>query len=171
MDFLIFQIINSLVGKFVCLDSLGIFLADRFSYVVFGALFLFLFKNYKKYRPMVLKAVVAGPLAWFGISELIKFLWVRPRPFVENQVNLLLYHKPDGSLPSSHTAFFFAVSTIVYSYNKKAGVIFFVASFLIGVSRVFVGIHWPSDILVGAIVGIFSGWLIIKISKKFKLFQ
>lgn len=165
MDFLIFQTLNSLVGKNVFLDNLGIFFADRFSYVVFGALFLFLLKNYKKYRPMVLKAVAAGPLAWFGISELIKLLWVRPRPFIENQVNLLLYHEPDGSLPSSHAAFFFAVATIVYSYNKKAGILFFIAGFLIGFSRVFVGIHWPSDVLAGAIVGVFSALIIKKGAK------
>ena len=46
--------------------------------------------------------------------------------------------------------------------NKKAGIFFFLASFLIGLARVFSGIHWPSDILVGALVGILSAYLLRK---------
>ena len=167
MDFYFFNLINQFAGRFVWLDGVIIFLADRFSYVLFGSLILFLIKDYKKYRSMVIKAVAAGPIAWFGISELIKLIWVSPRPFVQNQVNLLLTHRPDGSFPSSHASFFFAISTVVFFYNKKAGIVFYIASFLIGFSRVFVGIHWPSDILAGALVGIISGWLVNKIFHSF----
>jgi len=169
MDYLIFRAINNLAGKSVCSDGFGIFLADRFSYVLLGALVLFLLKNYKKYWPMVIKAGIAGIIAWLFIAEIIKFLWVRPRPFVENQVNLLLSHEADGSFPSGHASFFFALSTVVYLYNKKAGIFFFLASALISISRVFVGIHWPSDILGGAIIGIFVGWLVNKIFRKIKI--
>ncbi len=165
MDYLIFRTINNLAGKSVCLDSLGIFLADRFCYVLLGILILFLLKNYKKYRSMVIKAFAAGIIAWFFIAELVKFLWVRPRPFVENQVNLLLPHEADGSFPSGHASFFFALSTVVYLYNKKVGILFFIASALISISRVFVGIHWPTDILAGAIAGIFVGWLVNKVAR------
>lgn len=165
MDYLIFRTINNLAGKSVCLDSLGIFLADRFCYVLLGILILFLLKNYKKYRSMVIKAFAAGIIAWFFIAELVKFLWVRPRPFVENQVNLLLPHEADGSFPSGHASFFFALSTVVYLYNKKVGILFFIARALISISRVFVGIHWPTDILAGAIAGIFVGWLVNKVAR------
>ena len=82
-------------------------------------------------------------------------------------MNLLLSHEATSSFPSGHAAFYFALSTIIYFYNKKAGLLFLFASFLISISRVFVGIHWPFDIFAGAIVGIFSGWIILKISKKF----
>jgi len=167
IDFTIFHWLNGFARENVCLDGIVIFFADRFSYIVFGSLILFLIKNYNKYRPMVIRAVVAGFGAWFGISELIKLVWVRPRPFIQEQVNLILTHKPDGSFPSSHTSFFFAISTIVFIYNKKAGIVFYIASLLIGFSRVFVGIHWPSDILAGALVGIFSGWLVNKIFQSF----
>ena len=86
-----------------------------------------------------------------------------------NHINLLFSYNPaEPSFPSGHAAFYFAIATIVYFYNKKAGLGFFLASFLISISRVFVGIHWPADIMAGALVGIFSGWLIIKIAKKFQ---
>jgi len=99
------------------------------------------------------------------IVELIRWIWQRPRPFVQNNVNLLLTHNA-SAFPSGHAAFFFAVSTIVYFYNKKAGILFFIASFLICLARVFSGIHWPLDILAGAIVGVLSGWVVHKILKK-----
>ncbi len=166
MDFLIFQKMNSLAGKSVCLDGLGIFFAEYLGYVLVVILLLFLLKDWKKYWLMTVKGLSAAILARFGFTEIIRFFWERSRPFVENQVNLLFSHEATGSFPSGHAAFYFALSTIVYFYNKKAGIFFLIASFLISISRIFVGVHWPSDILAGAIIGIFSGWLIAKIFKK-----
>lgn len=167
MDYFLFQQINGLAGKFVCLDTLGIYLAEHFEYVLFFCLFLFLLKNFKKYWPMIAQGLAAAILARFGIVELIRWLWERPRPFVENNVNLLLDKINVAAFPSGHAAFFFALSTVIFLYNKKAGLFFFFASFLISIARVFCGIHWPSDIIGGAIVGIFSGWLVFKIARKF----
>lgn len=78
----------------------------------------------------------------------------------------LIEHVPDSSFPSGHAAFFFALSAGVYSFNKKAGIWFFVASSLIGLARVFAEIHYVSDILGGFIVAILSFGLINKLSKK-----
>jgi len=167
MDFLIFQKINSLAGKSVCIDSLAIFFAEYLGYILIAIFFLFLLKDVKKYWQMIVRGLGAAILARFGIAEIIRFFWERPRPFIGNQVNLLLSHGATSSFPSGHAAFFFALSAVIYFYNKKAGIFFFLASFLISISRVFCGIHWPSDILAGAIIGIFSAWLIIKISNKF----
>lgn len=177
MDFFIFQQINKLAGKWLFLDTLGIFFAKYLGYFLIFLLFLFLLKNFKKYWPMIIQGFLAAILARFGFTELIRLFLNRPRPFVENHINLLLNHSASSSFPSGHAAFFFALSTVVLLYNKKvhprpkfwwgAGLLFFLASFLISISRVFVGIHWPSDILAGAAIGIFSGWLIILFSQKF----
>jgi len=170
MDFLIFQKINSLAGKYVCLDALAIFFAKYLGYVLVFIVFLFLLKNRKKYWPMVVTAFASAIFARLIITELIRFVWQRPRPFVENHVNLLLDQTNAAAFPSGHAAFFFALSTAVFLYFKKVyprpkfwwGTVlgFLLASFLISISRVFVGIHWPSDIIAGALVGIFSGWLV-----------
>ncbi|MCD6115278.1 phosphatase PAP2 family protein, partial [bacterium] len=55
-----------------------------------------------------------------------------------------------------------------YFYNKKLGIFFFLVSFLMGTSRIYCGLHWPSDILVGAVVGVFVGWLFVELFKKIK---
>lgn len=168
MDFYIFQQINQLAFRWLWLDTLAIFFANYFEYVLILCLFLFLVKNYKKYWLMVIQAILSAVLARFVITEFIRLILPRARPFVENNVNLLLDHSLSPSFPSGHASFYFAIATIVYFYNKKAGYLFFLAAFLISISRVFVGLHWPSDILVGAIVGILSALAISKIFLKLK---
>jgi len=166
LNFFLFQQINSFSGRWLWLDTLAIFFAQYFEYILILCLLLFLLKNFKKYWPMIIQAFGAAILARLVIVNFIRWLWPRPRPFVENNVNLLLSHNA-ASFPSGHAAFYFAISTVVYFYNKKAGIGFFLASFLISISRVICGIHWPSDILAGAVIGILSGWLIILFFQRF----
>jgi len=168
MDLFIFQKINQLALKWLWLDTIAIFFAKYFEYVLIFCLFLFLIKNFKKYWPMVIQALLAAILARFVIVEIIRYLLPRSRPFVENHVNPLIpYNQYESSFPSGHAAFYFAIATIVYCYNKKAGILFFTGSFLITIARVFSGLHWLSDIIVGALIGLFSGWLIILLSQRF----
>jgi len=164
MDQFIFQQINQFAGKWILMDNLAIFFAKYFEYILIISVFLIFWKKWK----IIFQSFLAAILARFGIVEIIRYFFPRARPFVENHINLLISHNPnEPSFPSGHAAFYFALSTVVYSYNKKAGILFFIASFLIVVFRVFVGVHWPLDILVGALVGIFSGWLVYKIFKRF----
>lgn len=165
MDIYLFNLINQFAGRWLWLDTLGIYFAEYFGYALILSLLLFLAVRFRKYFKMIIEAIISAILARFVIVELIRWIWQRPRPFVQNNVNLLLTHNA-SAFPSGHAAFFFALSTIVYLYNKKAGILFFIASFLICLARVFAGIHWPLDILAGVAVGIFSAWLIYKISKK-----
>ncbi len=162
IDKWVFNGVNNLALKYLWLDTLGIFLAQYLPWVLIGILILFLLKNFKKYWKMVSLGILAAVFARI-ITEIIHWLWYRPRPFVENQINSLLSHSPTSSFPSGHATFFFALSTIVYFYNKKAGIFFFLASFLIVLARVFTGLHWPLDILGGVAVGIFSAWFLNKI--------
>lgn len=160
-DLYIFNLINGLAGRWPLLDSLAIFFAKYFEYFLLFCLLVFLAINFKKYWRMVLEAVLAAAFTRFVLAQIIRWLWFRPRPFVLNNVNLLIpYDAGESSFPSGHASFYFALSTIIYCYNKKAGIFFYIASFLIVISRVFVGIHWPSDILAGAVLGILIGCLL-----------
>lgn len=118
---------------------------------------------------MVTLSFLSAILARFIIVDTIRLFWERPRPFVDNHINLLLDRLNQSAFPSGHAAFFFAIATIIYFYNKKAGLLFFMASFLITIPRIFTGVHWSSDILAGAIVGILSALLIILSFRKFSL--
>jgi len=167
LDIYIFHLINQFAGRYFWLDALAIFFAKYFEYLLILCLLLFLVKKFRKYLPMVIQSFAAAVISRFGIGSIIRGIWQRPRPFVTDHINLLFSYNPaEPSFPSGHAAFYFALSTVVFAYNKKAGVLFYIASFLITIARVFSGIHWPSDILVGAAIGIFSGWLVIFFSQK-----
>ena len=168
MNLFLFQQINGLALRSFWLDTFGIYFAKYLGYLLIFCLFLFIFKNFKKYKEMVLEALISAVFTRVVVVSLIRWILPNPRPFVENQVNLLLEHLPTSTFPSAHASFYFAIATIVYFYNKKAGIFFFIASFLIGISRVFCGIHWPLDVLAGIVVGILSALLIKKVSKSFK---
>ena len=167
LDFYIFQQINQFAGEFLFLDALAVFFAKYLGYVLIFFLILFLLKNIKKYWRMVITAFGAAIFTRFFIANIIHWFYYWPRPFVRNEVNLLLQHANVSSFPSGHAVFYFALSTVVYFYNKKAGILFLIASFIISFARVFCGIHWPSDIIAGALIGVFFGWLIYTLSKKF----
>lgn len=168
-DLYIFNQINNLAGNWPWLDAFGIFCAKYLGYILAAAVFLFLFKNWRKYWRIAVYGFGAAILARLGFTEIIRLVFPKSRPFINNNVHLLLkdmdhvYH----SFPSGHASFFFGLSTVVYFYNKKVGALFLISSFLICLGRVFVGVHWPSDVTVGAIVGIFSGWLVFRIFRRF----
>ncbi|MDO8265260.1 MAG: phosphatase PAP2 family protein [Candidatus Parcubacteria bacterium] len=166
-DFYLFSQINGLAGQYAWLDLIGVFFAKYFPYIVPIPIAAFLLVDKKKYFKMVVGGFASAIFARFFIVEFIRFLIPRYRPFVNNHVNLLVGEVHQQSFPSGHAAFFFALSTIVYYYNKKTGIVLFICSSLISFFRVFVGIHWPADIFFGAIVGILTGLVSIQIYKKY----
>lgn len=167
VDLSLFELINQFAGKWLWLDNSAVFFAGYFEFFLIGFLFLFLALNFKKYWNMVWQGFAAAFLSRFVITDLIRWLWPKPRPFVENHVNLLFdYSSSTASFPSGHAAFYFALASVIYFYNKKLGIVFLVSAFLISLARVFSGIHWPADVLAGALAGIFSGWFVVKLSKK-----
>jgi len=168
MDAFLFEKINGLALKNFFFDNIGVFFAEYLPFLLVFFLFLLLLLNFRKYWRMVIFSLVAGFLSR-GITELIRISWNRPRPFVENNVNLLIDHLRSYSFPSAHTAFFFAVSIIILFYNKKMGAIFLMSAFFISMSRIYSGVHWPSDILGGFLVGVLSALLVnlfLKIKRK-----
>lgn len=166
LDHYIFQLINGFAFRWVWLDMLGIFFAKYCVYLMVITLLLFLLR-FKNNWKMVLMALTSGFVARFLVTGSIRLLKPRVRPFNINDINLLIDRVNQQSFPSGHASFTFGLATVVYLYNKKWGIVFFVSAFLISLARVFAGVHWPADILAGAVVGIFSGWLVSKIFKKF----
>jgi undecaprenyl-diphosphatase len=165
MNASLFELINQYAGKNQFLDYLAVFFSEYLQYVLVLVFVVLLIKNFNKYQSLFLKVAASAILGRIVITEMIRSIWFVQRPFVENSVNLLMEHSPSASFPSGHASLFFAVSTAVFFYNKKAGAFLFVLSVLVSVSRVFAGVHWPADVIVGAVVGILSGWAINKILK------
>jgi len=166
MDKILFNYINQFAGKWPLLDVLGIFFAKFFGFFLIFLLCLLFVKKPKKLWRLVLLSFVSAVIAKEVIVDTIRWFFPRHRPFVENNVNLIITREAIPSFPSGHAAFYFAIATIVYLYNKKLGILFFIGAFLISLARVFVGFHWPTDILAGAVVGIFTSFICYKIFKR-----
>jgi undecaprenyl-diphosphatase len=170
-DYYLFQQLNNLAGHYKWVGYLSIFFASYFQYVlvagVLGLFFASAGSDKKTSRITAALALISALISRYAVVGAIRYFYFRPRPFSAHQVFQLISHEPTGSLPSGHAAFFFAIAMVIYKYNKKIGYCFFAGAFLISIARVFAGVHYPIDILAGAVVGIFTGWLVIKISKKF----
>ena len=167
-DIVIFNFINGLAGRWQWLDLTGIFFAKYFEYFLWFFLIVLLFKDFKKYWRMVAEAVIAALFVRFVLVKIFYALFFRLRPFVyPDNANLLVYHNSGAtSFPSGHASFYFALSTIIYGYNKKWGMLFYIGSLLIVLSRIFVGMHWPSDVMAGAMLGVVIGLVLNKLFKK-----
>lgn len=180
LDLTIFQWLNSWVGT--GWDWAIVFRAVYLWYAVMAAISLFVivtfFLRFRTYRRRHLElfifAFVSAAIARFGVTELIRFFYNRQRPFaVLEGVRVLkyqlfdLFNTADGSFPSGHAALAFAVATAVSFFYPKTSILFFLAALSIGFGRVAAGVHWPSDILGGAIVGIGTAWCLKIFSRKF----
>jgi undecaprenyl-diphosphatase len=105
-------------------------------------------------------------------SKILKHIFLRPRPFetLENVYKLVSSGGP--SFPSSHAVNSFVAATLIMLFFKNP--IYTAVAYTVAVisafSRVYVGVHYPSDIIFGAVIGFFIGWIAYKIVEKiFKL--
>ena len=97
----------------------------------------------------------------------IKPLAMRDRPcWIDTTVPLLVEVPDDYSFPSGHTAILFCWAISIIQYNKKWGIAAIVLAILVGFSRLYLFVHFPTDVLVGAICGtiaaIISGLIVRK---------
>lgn len=168
LDIKLFYLLNNLAGSSGFFDGLVVFFAQYFPYVLGIVFLLFLLfglqKNSMRLRVFWL-VVVTAVIARLGITELIRFFYHRPRPFMALHAHQLLF-SDKWSFPSGHAALLFAVAIVIYLHNKPWGVGFFAMGILITVSRIIAGIHYPTDILGGMLVGIGVGYVVFFLAKK-----
>lgn len=112
---------------------------------------LLCFKKTRKAGFCLLIAISIG----FLVSNLILKPWVaRTRPYdINTAINLLISKPSDFSFPSGHTTASIASALAILYHHKKAGIGALVLAILVALSRLYLYVHFPTDVLVGAIVG------------------
>jgi len=161
---------NSLAGQSPLLDGVIVFFAQYLAYLLvafFAVLVMFLPYSKQKKWQVLLVAGAASIISRLGVVELIRLFYHRPRPFLAfpDQIRAL-FTDSAWSFPSGHATFFFALSTVVYLYHRKWGIVFFITTILITVSRVVAGVHYPSDILGGAVIGVIVGSIAVFFARR-----
>lgn len=102
----------------------------------------------------------------FG-NLILKNIIGRPRPFhVDDSVTLLISEPSEYSFPSGHTLNGFTASVMIFLHYKKPGIAAIVFAALIGFSRMYLFVHYPTDILGGICLGIFDAVLVFMVAKK-----
>lgn len=122
---------------------------------------LLTYKKTRKYGVMMGCALILCLL----IGNLfLKPVVARVRPFDINTAIDILIKKPlDFSFPSGHTMSSFAAATVLVYMDKKIGAISFVLATIIGFSRLYLYVHYPSDVIIGLFIGVLLGIISIKL--------
>lgn len=154
----LFYLVNDLAGSYGWLDATMIFFAEYAEYLFMLAL-LVMFLLSAPHKKNVLYAGATAALALL-ISYLIGVVIELPRPFMVLEVNQLVEHAPDAAFPSDHSTAAFALAWGLWLRNKTWGTSLLVLAALIGLSRIFVGVHFPGDILGGFVVALIAAWAV-----------
>lgn len=153
-----FYFISGFAGKWKRLDYLGVLFAKFLPYIMFAGLVAITF--FQNNIRILILSVLCGLFSRFVINEAIYLFYKRKRPPEVLNVKTLIKIPNHPSFPSGHASFFFGMSFPLLLFSFVWGATFCVLSILMGFSRVFVGVHWPSDVLAGILAGAVSSFLI-----------
>lgn len=125
----------------------------------------------KKTRKVGVLSICSLLLCYVANDLIIKKIVARERPFNQFSELIPLIKKPIGfSFPSGHSASSFASAGILFRYlDKKYGILAIVLAGIIAFSRLYLGVHFPSDVIVGIIMGLLSSYIISKLEKYISL--
>lgn len=150
-------LLNNIMIFFTKIGDAGLF------WLVVGLIFLFI----KKYRRVGI-VLYLSQLLTVIVTTILKETIERPRPFTTlADLHPLVAHPTSFSFPSGHSSAAFAGAVIVGYYIKKWIIPAYGVAVLIAFSRLYVGVHYPSDIIVGSIIGILGSVVTIQLVKKF----
>jgi len=165
MDYDIFKSINDFTSRHDGIEDILSFIAQDAHYI-FVALLTALFLVPTRWgSPNLRRGVVAAAVA-AGVALLvahgITILWDRPRPFVAHPhyTHLLISHGTDPSFPSDHATGAFAIAVSLLLRSRRVGWFALAFAVVVAFARVAVGVHYPSDVLGGALIGTAAALLV-----------
>ena len=112
----------------------------------------------EKTQKAVLAAMAAMGLASFVVL-MLNIPYFRDRPFVDHDLVLLFYQPTDSSFPAHPAAVGFSMATAVWQGHRKTGAVIYGLAAVWGLSRVAAGVFYPTDIIVGGLIGVVMGYL------------
>ncbi len=172
LDSQLFLKINGYVGQVPIIDNtVKLVVNEYFIPVSLALLILYLWfaksLQIKTKRQSLSVAVLSIGLVNLAIVLLNQVI-VRPRPFDQLPTKLLFYKPTDPSFPSNAAAVSFALASAIFLVDRKLGVFALLLATLYSFSRVYAGVHFPGDVVTGAVIGIFSTLLVSRFQPMLK---
>lgn len=154
---------NPILDKImVAITTLG---DDGIFWIIVGLGMLIFKKTRKCGAMMLLTMAICYIVGNIGLKNIIQ----RPRPCrIDPSVPLLIPFPSEYSFPSGHTLHGFAAATAIFLHFKKPGIAALVLASLIAFSRMYLFVHFPTDILGGIIIGVGMAVLIYRLEKKIR---
>ncbi|WP_110926779.1 undecaprenyl-diphosphatase [Bacillus massiliglaciei] len=163
INLFLFRTINDLGFDLTFLNPIAFFLAEYALFVL--ALWMiakWIFTKEKIRTRLVLAGAILSFLCGEVLAKGIGHFISHPQPFASlSHVNQLVAHEVDNSFPSDHTLLFFSICMMLFlgsTSNKR--IIYLIAAVLVGLSRIWVGVHYPVDVAAGAAIGILASVLL-----------
>ncbi|MFJ7858041.1 undecaprenyl-diphosphatase [Peribacillus sp. NPDC097206] len=164
LNITLFRMINDLGKEHAFLNPLFIFFAEYSMYFLAMAVILFFFTRNGRNRVMVVCAGLTFILAEV-VGKLVSKLHTNYQPFaVLDDVNKLIEKDINNSFPSDHTILFFSFCMTFWLFSKsRYRFLWLVVAVLVALSRVGVGVHYPADITVGALISMVVSFIVYKV--------
>ncbi len=122
----------------------------------------------KKYRKTGIILIISLMIGLLIGNIFLKNVVARERPFLSRlEIKLLIASPKDFSFPSGHTLASFISATIIWLRHKKIRIYTLILAILISFSRLYLYVHFPSDVLIGIVLGIFIGYILNLLFKKY----
>ncbi len=159
-----FKVINGYGKNYETLSILAIAIAKYLVFIIPIYLIWLFAKSSKYYKKQSLLAFYSALLG-LSINYLISLIYYHPRPFMMHIGRLLIEHSPDSSFPSDHVTLFLSLGFYLLSEHKLRlhGLIITAIGFMVGLARIYCGVHWPLDIVGSFAVALLSSFLIIQL--------
>lgn len=145
-----------------------IFGAEYIIYLTLTGIFIIAFKGKVTERKALLLTLLALPIAVI-IAKAINLFFYEPRPFVSLNIAPLIPQRADASFPSRHASIMSAIAFAYLYCKSKWTLLLILLAFWVGLSRIYVGVHYPLDILGGVGVGIASVTIALQLKRFLKL--
>lgn len=123
------------------------------------------FKEEQRDHRFFIPIGVALGLSWLVSEIILKHVFARARPFIDmmSGVTVIGGEAPGYSFPSSHATTAFAMATVLSSYEPRLKWAFYLLAVFVSISRVYMGVHYPSDVIVGGCIGSLIGVLVVRV--------
>jgi undecaprenyl-diphosphatase len=134
-----------------------------FAVATFGLWFLARPGGPRKWKLASASALASAALALL-LAQVIGKIWPRERPFAAHpDAHVWGSRSQDPSFPSDHASAAFGIAFAVFLFDRVVGSIFIAAATVIAVGRVFVGAHYPADVLAGTLGGLGAALLVVRV--------